>query len=393
MITQTLAIFHDAYRELNAKRMFWIVLILSGLVVAVFAAAGVRDNELTFFGQRLPIPIFMPPAEFYRVLFKGFGIDIWLTIIATVLALISTASIFPDFISGGSIDLYLSKPIGRLRLFLTKYAAGLLFAGLQVLVFSLASFLVIGIRGGAWEPRVFLAVPLVVIFFSYLFCVSTLVGVVTRSTIAAILLTALAWFLMFVVGTSEVALLVFKTGAERQQRSVEPQVRLVEGQIAYIEKQPPEQRAASAEQLAHLRAQRDELRGGTSERALRNLQLAHQVVYGLKTVLPKTGDTTDLMGRWLLSKETLERDFDDDDDPPDPAPAQGTNPATSQADGPPDRNRRRRRDDNDRFIEEGARATQQAVNARPVSWVIGTSLGFEAVVLALAAWVFCRRDY
>jgi hypothetical protein len=33
------------------------------------------------------------------------------------------------------------------------------------------------------------------------------------------------------------------------------------------------------------------------------------------------------------------------------------------------------------------------LRGRPVLWVVGTSLGFEAVVLALGAWVFCRRDH
>jgi hypothetical protein len=33
------------------------------------------------------------------------------------------------------------------------------------------------------------------------------------------------------------------------------------------------------------------------------------------------------------------------------------------------------------------------VDARSVRWVLGTSLAFEAVVLGLGAWVFCRRDY
>jgi len=26
-------------------------------------------------------------------------------------------------------------------------------------------------------------------------------------------------------------------------------------------------------------------------------------------------------------------------------------------------------------------------------WIVGTSLGFELVVLAWAAWIFCRRDF
>ena len=31
--------------------------------------------------------------------------------------------------------------------------------------------------------------------------------------------------------------------------------------------------------------------------------------------------------------------------------------------------------------------------ARPLWYVLGTSLLFEAVVLALACWIFARRDY
>ena len=40
-------------------------------------------------------------------------------------------------------------------------------------------------------------IPLVVCSYSYLFCVCVLVGVMTRSTIAAILLTLLFWFICF----------------------------------------------------------------------------------------------------------------------------------------------------------------------------------------------------
>ena len=31
-MTQTMAIFLDAYRELNSRKLFWITLILSGVV-------------------------------------------------------------------------------------------------------------------------------------------------------------------------------------------------------------------------------------------------------------------------------------------------------------------------------------------------------------------------
>ena len=111
--------------------------------------------------------------------------------LASILALISTASIVPDMVTGGSIDILLSKPIGRTRLFLTRYFTGLLFVTVQVAVFTIASIVVVGIRGGSWEPWFLLAIPLVVIFFSYLFCICALVGLLTRSTIVALLVTML----------------------------------------------------------------------------------------------------------------------------------------------------------------------------------------------------------
>ncbi len=376
MIGQTLAIFLDAYRELNSKRMFWIVLALSALVVLVFAAAGIdAEGELTLLGMQTPIPIAMPPDEFYKLMFVTFGIEIWLALAATVLAIISTASIFPDLLTGGSIDLYLSKPLGRLRLFLTKYAAALLFVTLQVAVFCVASFVIIGLRGGAWEPGILLGVPIVVCFFSYLYAVSVLFGVLTRSTVAAILLTVLAWFLVFVVHGSEIALLTFRTAADRRAASAVPTLKLVEGQLAYLEKRPPaELTATDNEMLANLRRQRDDLRGSVEGSARRNLDLAHRIVYGLKTALPKTSETTALLSRSLISEPEY-------DDAADDGPRPGNNGN--------DNIRRRER----AITRADERAVQSAVRQRPVAWVVGTSLLFEAAVLGVAAWVFCRRDY
>ena len=39
-MTQTAAILMDAYRDLNSRKMFWVVMILSGLAVVVFALLG-----------------------------------------------------------------------------------------------------------------------------------------------------------------------------------------------------------------------------------------------------------------------------------------------------------------------------------------------------------------
>src|SRR5690606_37103305 len=141
--------------------MFWITLAISALVVLAFAALGIGERGVTFLWMEFDSDLFsaqrIEPRLFYKWAFVNVGVPIWLTWAAAILALISTASIFPDFVSRGSVEALLSKPIGRLRLYLTKYFTGLLFVAAQVVVFTVASFLVIAIRGKSLEWGLFLA--------------------------------------------------------------------------------------------------------------------------------------------------------------------------------------------------------------------------------------------
>ena len=182
-MTQTIAIFFDAYRDLSARRLFWITLIFSAVSIGVFGLLGVSNNELTFLSWHESTGLFSAMGA-YREIFSYVVVGIWLILDCAGAALISTAGIFPDLLTGGTIELYLARLIGRFRLFATKYAAGLLFVTLQVTVFTAGSFIVFGVRVGQWNPRIFLAIPLIVGVFSYLFALSVLFGVWMRSTIA-----------------------------------------------------------------------------------------------------------------------------------------------------------------------------------------------------------------
>ncbi|MFA6045287.1 MAG: hypothetical protein WC718_09900, partial [Phycisphaerales bacterium] len=222
-MTQTLALLLDAYRELHSKKLFWITLGLSLLVVVSFGCVGITPTGVSILFWDIPLEFFnsrvMSAATFYKLLFSNLGIKFWLSWIGMILAIISTSGMFPDFVANGSIDLMLSKPISRWRLFLTKYLVGLLFVTLQVTVFSVASMLVIGIRGGAWEPRLLLAVPLVSAMFSFLFCVCALFGVVTRSTLWSLLFTLLFWLGLFGLhATHQVFIQLREHSAARQEQ-------------------------------------------------------------------------------------------------------------------------------------------------------------------------------
>ena len=100
-----------------------------------------------------------PSEIFYKLVFSNYGVGFWLNWLAMVLALISTAGIIPDLIAGGSVDLYLCKPISRLRLFLTKYAHRPALRHAPGLLFSAACFLLIRASAAASGFHLFLAVP------------------------------------------------------------------------------------------------------------------------------------------------------------------------------------------------------------------------------------------
>jgi ABC-type transport system involved in multi-copper enzyme maturation permease subunit len=368
---QTLALFLDSYRDLNSRRMFWITLILSTLVAATFAGIGLTPTGFELLWFKFDSNIFnsvnIPPGEYYKYIFQVFGIEKWLTIFAAILALISTAGLFPDFIATGAVDLYLSKPISRLRLFLTKYFCGLLFVALQIACFCTASFLVIGIRGDAWEPGIFLAIPIVVLFFSYLFAFCVLVGVWTRSTVAAALLTLLFWFGVFCVHWTEITLLTFKIAQDNGIATLDKQIQLsqhsLEGARKTAATQPTARNTRNVEIFeSQLQRQQTERAGKTN-----SLTFVHQVFYDAQLVLPKTTETVDLLEKVLLERINL------------------NSPSTRDSSPPPT------------FDLNGNPVDPRQINAelrkRTAGLVIGTSVGFEVVVLAVAAWVFCRRDY
>lgn len=384
------ALFLDAYRELNHRKLFWITLVLNVIVVVAFAAIGNDSKGLTILHWSIPFPLvstsFIPSADFYKFIFAQLGVGLWLGWIASIIALVSTASIFPDFVDRGSIDLMLSKPIGRARLFIIKFATGLLFAGLQVMVFTAASFLVIGFRGGDWEPWLFVAIPIVLVFYSYLFAVQAVIGLLTRSVIASIIGVLLFWLLLFLIQTGDGATLAWRVTqemtterrAERLDRlqviSSEAEderlrlVRLVDDGDEFAQEDlvraTDDSDLLAARFLAVREEQAEELE------VLETATLVNDWFHLANTMLPKTGETIYMLERILRDNAGLV------------IPIRGEGDETirqfGEMVGP--------REFNERY-------TAAEDETHSYAWVLGTSLGFEALVLGFGCWRFSRRDY
>lgn len=367
MIEQTLAIFLDAYRELNSRKLFWVTLIISAVLVIAFGLVGVDAKGLSIVTFHMNLP---HASLVYKTLFDLIIISLWLTWVATVLALISTAGLFPDFISGGSIDLYLSKPIGRARLFLTKYIAGLLFVTLQVSIVALGSYFILGIRGHDWNAKLFLAIPIVVCFFSYLFAFCVLLGVKTRSTIAALLLTLAFWAFLGVLDRAEPALLTFQNINEAQAKSQQQHAADADKTLSLARRDPKQAALIGAFQEDSNSAHRE---ADSTVRTERVLKTIHTIVYGIKIVTPKTTDTINLLDRYIFPNEK-DANF-----------ASGMDADQSNNGLDPDDPR------SDTIA--GAKKTAEDVRSRSPWQIVGTSLAFEAVIVVWAMWIFCRRDY
>jgi ABC-type transport system involved in multi-copper enzyme maturation permease subunit len=383
MLVQTTAIFVDAYRELNAKRLFWIVLIISILIAASFGAVGINQQGIVVFWRTFPSEVFntstLNRAEVYKWMFAQLGVNWWLTFIATILALVSTTGIFPEFLSGGAIDLYLSKPIGRLRLFLTKYITGLTFVALQVLLFCIATFFVVGLRGGVWEPAIFIAVPLVLLFFSYLFAILVLIGLLTRSAITALLVTIIFWVGIYALHTTEVLMLHLSIGkqleAQLYDHEIQQDEQKISGLVAGGAHEPgPDATQSISFDDRQLQMTQSSLQEVRQERAQVSDPFAiwHRVMFALTYPLPKSTETVDLIKRVIDERMHIHHEDQEDDEDHSNGGGLFHN-----------RNLMRR---------AGMEANRQ-IAARSQTYILGTSLGFEAVIVGLAAWLFCRRDF
>jgi hypothetical protein len=94
------------------------------------------------------------------------------------------------------VDLLAVKPIHRVTLLVFKYLGGLTFMLIVAGFTVLGIWAALGLRTGVWSPGFLLTIFVLTFFFGILYSVSALFGVLTRSPIVAILMTALVWGLL-----------------------------------------------------------------------------------------------------------------------------------------------------------------------------------------------------
>ena len=194
----------EVFREAAARWTLVAWFALSTLFVGIFAAAvnlDVVDGALAgvkLFGQSVDMAGKQVDLDKLVLGFEG-GFSAFLYLVGTFLAIFATAHLVPRLQEKGTIDLYLSRPVGRASLLLSRFAGGLLLSAANVLYLIASIWLIVGWKTGVWEIGLLKGGLLILFAISSLLAFSFLVGVVTSSTAVSIMTTYAVFFLSAVL--------------------------------------------------------------------------------------------------------------------------------------------------------------------------------------------------
>ena len=184
----------EVFREAAARWTLLAYFVLSTLVIITFAFAinlDVVDGALAgarLFGQDVNLGTSDVSIDKIVLGFESV-FSAFLYIVGVFLAVFATAHLVPRLQEKGTVDLYLSRPIGRVPLLLSRYVAGLTLVASNLLYLILTIWGIVIWKTGVYNPRFLLGGVIIFFAISVLLAFAFLIGVVTSSTAVSIMST------------------------------------------------------------------------------------------------------------------------------------------------------------------------------------------------------------
>lgn len=183
----------DVMREAAARWTLIAYFFLSTIFIIIFASAinlDIVDGALAgakLFGKEVD----MRDSISIEKLVLGFetGFSVFLYFLCTFLAIFATAHLVPRMQEKGTIDLYLSRPVSRVKLLLSRYVAGLILAGSNVIYLMGSIWLIVAWKTHVLNPKFLFAGSIIFLVIAVLLAFAFLIGVVTSSTAVSIMTT------------------------------------------------------------------------------------------------------------------------------------------------------------------------------------------------------------
>lgn len=195
-------LFRDAVLQVLDNRVFRVLLILTLVPVLATFIIGLGETSFSlFFGAwDLDYPDFLyalgdEPRVYLVELFRTMFVDELIGSVGITICVAATAFFVPLMLEKGSADLVFTKPLSRSVLYLSRFVTGLVFIGSLSLLLNLGIFLGIGLRSGLWYPGILWSTLTLIYVFSLVHGFTMLIGVLTKSTPAAMILGIM--FFMF----------------------------------------------------------------------------------------------------------------------------------------------------------------------------------------------------
>ncbi len=202
----TRALLEDAFYQVLDNKIFRSLLVLVIVFVAPAFLIGCRENELlVLYGWKS-----IPYEDVFRFFGQSYsassGIDVQARAIQAYQSLIveglcgtlgmvvcvsATAFFVPQMMEKGSADIQFSKPVSRTTLLLSRYFSGLLFVAILSILLVGGVYVGLLLVSGYNDLGFLWGVFTLIYLFAILHAFSTAVGVFTRSTVAAILLSVI----------------------------------------------------------------------------------------------------------------------------------------------------------------------------------------------------------
>ena len=206
----------EVFREAAARWTLLAYFALSSLFILLFAVAvnlDVVDGALAgakIFGQDVHMGGQTVDLDKLVLGFES-GFAGFLYVVGTFLAIFATAHLVPRLMEKGTVDLYLSRPVGRVPLLLSRYLGGVLLSASNLVYLLGSMWLLVVWKTHLVHPRFFLAAGIILFGIAALLAFAFLVGTLTSSTAVSIMATFAVFFLSIVLHNLHGHLAIFSS--------------------------------------------------------------------------------------------------------------------------------------------------------------------------------------
>jgi ABC-type transport system involved in multi-copper enzyme maturation permease subunit len=191
-----LAITRDTLLMLRRRRLFWLHFWLNVLVIVAYTSVAFHDKGWSFaFGLKSTDNLWLrdgtPWEHTMHCWLVARVMRWWVAGGAVILALFATSAVLPDSLEPGSAALLMPRARRRSLVLGGRFLGSLGYLLLHTTFVTAGLWLAVAWQMGTWHHAIWLGVPLAALLFLPLQAVAMLMGVLTRSATAALLVAIL----------------------------------------------------------------------------------------------------------------------------------------------------------------------------------------------------------